>query len=111
MAAANLSSAAAGLWIPGIGLASGIATYTRGKYIQTDLLNQSGRVSLGLLHDAGYDINQAPIAWWMLATDSADKLPSTPLPHRAANLYKSLGTTWRNYSEDAIPATTTLQTK
>jgi hypothetical protein len=111
MTAANLSSTAVGLLIPGVGLASGIATYTRGKYIQTDLLNQSGRVSLGLLHDAGYDINQAPIAWWLLATSSADKLPSTPLPHRAANLYKALGTTWRNYSDDTISATTTLQTK
>ncbi|MEO6805582.1 MAG: hypothetical protein ABI286_11160 [Edaphobacter sp.] len=111
MAAANLSSAAVGLLIPGVGLASGIATYTRSKSIQTDLLNQSGRVSLGLLHDAGYDINQAPIAWWLLATNSADKLPSTPLPHRAANLYKALGTTWRNYSEDTTSATTTLQTK
>jgi hypothetical protein len=72
--------------------------------------DQSGRVSLGLLHDAGYDIGQAPIAWWLLAADTADKLPSTPIPRRAANLYKSIGSTWHNYSE-ASDASTTLQTK
>jgi hypothetical protein len=64
---------------------------------------QSGRVSLGLLRDAGYDIRQAPIAWWLLATDAADKIPSTPIPPRASNLYKSLGSTWRNDSGAKLP--------
>jgi hypothetical protein len=72
--------------------------------------DQSGRVSLGLLHDAGYDINQAPIAWWLLAKSSARDLSSIPLPPRAANLYRSLGMTWHNYSEAAIAPGPTLQT-
>ena len=80
----------------------GTATVIAASVAHEDKRNaedQSGRVSLGLLHDAGYDIDQAPIAWWLLATDSAEILPSSPLPSRAANLYKSLGSTWRNYPE------------
>jgi len=110
MGAANLATTAAGLFIPGVGLANGIATYTTEKKIETDLLNQSGRVSLGLLHDAGYDINQAPIAWWILAKDSHGDLATTSLPPRAANLYQSLGTTWRNYSDTPNSPSTTLET-
>ncbi len=110
MGAANLATTAAGLFIPGVGLANGIATYTAEKKIETDLLNQSGRVSLGLLHDAGYDINQAPIAWWILAKDSHGDLATTSLPPRAANLYQSLGTTWRNYSDTPNSPSTTLET-
>jgi hypothetical protein len=26
--------------------------------------HQSGRVSLWLMHDAGYDVDEAPVAWW-----------------------------------------------
>jgi hypothetical protein len=70
--------------------------------------NQSGRISLGLLHDAGYDINQAPMTWWLLVAGKPDRLPFTSLPPRAANLYKSLGSTWRNYPDVPQP---TVQTK
>jgi len=73
--------------------------------------DQSGRVSLGLLHDAGYDITQAPIAWWLLAKNSAHDISSIPIPPRAANLYKSLGTTWHNYTEASTAPASALQTK
>jgi hypothetical protein len=111
MGATNLATTAGGLFIPGLGLATGIATYTAEKNIETNLRNQSGRVSLGLLHDAGYDIHQAPIAWWILAKDSHGDLATTSLPPRAANLYQSLGSTWRNYSEAPNSPSTTLATK
>ena len=111
MGAANLATTAAGFFIPGVGIATGIATYTAEKKIETNLLNQSGRVSLGLLHDAGYDINQAPIAWWILAKDAHGDLATTSLPPRAANLYQSLGTTWRNYSDAPNSPSTTPETK
>jgi hypothetical protein len=111
MGAANIATTAGGLFIPGLGLATGAATYTAEKKIETNLLNQSGRVSLGLLHDAGYDINQAPVAWWILAKDAHGDLATTSLPPRAANLYQSLGSTWRNYSEAPNPSSTTLETK
>jgi hypothetical protein len=54
---------------------------------------ESGRVSLFLLHDAGYDILQAPLVWWALA--GSKDIASTPLPERAGYIYKALGETWR----------------
>jgi hypothetical protein len=107
----SLAGDAAGLFLPGFSLATGIATYSAEKKIETDLVNQSGRVSLGLLHDAGYDINQAPIAWWILAKGSANDLSVTTMPNRSANLYRSLSSTWRSYSELQSSASGTLQTK
>jgi hypothetical protein len=102
------ASAAGGIIVSGPTL---IASSLVAASDKRNAIDQSGRVSLGLLHDAGYDIDQAPIAWWLLAADTADKLPSTPLPERAANLYKSLGSTWHNYSEDSTQTSATLQTK
>ena len=107
----SLAGDAAGLLLPGFSLATGIATYSAEKKIETDLVNQSGRVSLGLLHDAGYDINQAPIAWWILAKGSANDLSVTTMPNRSANLYRSLSSTWRSYSELQSSASETLQTE
>ena len=57
-------------------------------------LNQSSRVSLGLMHDAGYDVNQAPIAWWLLSRKKVAPLDEMPMSHRAAYLYQILGQTW-----------------
>ena len=111
MTAANLASSAVGAFVPGVGTVTSIATYSRSESIHNDLLNQSGRVSLGLLHDAGYDITQAPIAWWLLAKNSAHDISSIPIPPRAANLYKSLGTTWHNYTEALTAPAPALQTK
>ena len=108
MTIAEIASGVGGLYTFG---ATTIATTSVAAADKRNAEDQTGRVSLGLLHDAGYDIKQAPIAWWLLATDTAQKLPSTPLPPRAANLYKSLGSTWHSYSEVATSATTTLQTK
>ena len=59
-------------------------------------LEQRGRVSLGLLHDAGYDIDQAPIAWWLLASRKPRPLAKIDLPDQAAYLYLELGETWDN---------------
>ena len=56
--------------------------------------DQSGRVSLQLMHDAGYDITQAPIAWWLLASKKPEPIEKIKMPARAANLYMALGTTW-----------------
>lgn len=72
--------------------------------------DQRGRVSLGLLHDAGYDISQAPIAWWQLGTKPGKDLAETPIPYRALNLYKSIGITWHAYSEPSESPSTALQT-
>jgi hypothetical protein len=57
---------------------------------------QRDRVSLFLLQDAGYDVYQAPLAWWALADQKAAGLERAPLPARSLNLYKILGETWHN---------------
>lgn len=63
---------------------------------------QSGRVSLGLLHDAGYDITQAPVAWWLLNSRKPRPAAEIAMPDRAAYLYRTLGEVWR----DATPGRT-----
>jgi hypothetical protein len=56
--------------------------------------DQSGRVSLWLLHDAGYDIDQVPVAWWLLSPKKPQPIADTPLPRRSASLYQFLGDSW-----------------
>ena len=58
------------------------------------LEDQRDRVSISLLHDAGYDIAQAPLTWWLLRAKDSAGLADTPLPSRAAYLYQFLGDTW-----------------
>jgi len=60
--------------------------------------HQSGRVSLSLMHDAGYDVTQAPIAWWLLASKKSKPLDRVAMPDRAAYLYRVLGEMWGGQS-------------
>lgn len=103
MTALNVASAIGGSLVPGLGFV-GLATIPASKSIQTNLLEQSGRISLGLLHDAGYDVQQAPVAWWLLATNPSEGLAQTNLPPRAANLYRTIGLIWKNYPVPVTPA-------
>jgi hypothetical protein len=64
--------------------------------IRTEEKEQSGRVGLVLLHDAGYDIDQAPVAWWLLDPISQQPLTEIEMPDRASYLYGILGETWHN---------------
>jgi hypothetical protein len=64
-------------------------------------LQQSGRVGLCFLHDAGYDIAQAPLAWWLLAPRKPASIDRIMMPPRAATLYIALGTTWHPAAEPA----------
>lgn len=81
--------------------------------IRTEM-RQSERVSLTLLRDAGYDIQQAPVAWWTLLEwkkskggPSAPTLSST-MPEPAAYLYRTLDSVWRP-TGSAIAATHSTQ--
>ena len=56
-------------------------------------MNQSGRVSLDLMHDAGYDISQAPLAWWIVAA-GAKPISETQPPATAVELYRTLAALW-----------------
>jgi len=56
---------------------------------------QSARVSLGLMSDAGYTLAEAPKAWWILSTKETKPMVDVQLPERVQSLYEALGTTWR----------------
>ncbi|HWG16256.1 MAG TPA: hypothetical protein VN678_00245 [Acidobacteriaceae bacterium] len=98
-ALATTAAEYATITVPVVGLATGLSSLgLQGREAHEIIaqLAQSGRVSLCLLHDAGYDINQAPIAWWLLAGKKDKPLDQVKLPIRAETLYDSLGSAWRN---------------
>lgn len=101
LAVTSLGSEAIGLVVPGAGLV-GEAADIGAQEIQTKMLQQSARVSLGLLHDAGYDIDQAPLAWWLLAPNKPEPIAKILLPERAGYVYRALGENWQGLV--AVPA-------
>jgi hypothetical protein len=93
-------------WNPLADAALGIASAPAAIELQR-AMKQNGRVSLELLHDAGYDIDQAPLAWWRLALDSNDSnamATTADIPPLVAYLYRILGETWHNPAAGAPPA-------
>ena len=89
------------------GIGAGIAADVVGNAIKDHIsfgLARSGRVSLCLLHDAGYDIHQAPLAWWHLADKKGKPLDQIDLPARAEKLYESLALAWRNPVMNSAPS-------
>jgi len=62
---------------------------------------QRDRVSIALMHDAGYDIVQAPMAWWDPAKRAS---PDTDIPERVAYLYRILGAVWSHPAGSASAA-------
>jgi hypothetical protein len=91
---ADIAGDVAGAFVPGLGLATDLAGGGAAQHIYDLQLQQSGRVSLCLLHDAGYNLDEAPLAWWLLAAKPNRQLDQTKLPPRAATLYTMLATTW-----------------
>ena len=59
-------------------------------------MEQRIRVSLSLLHDAGYDVTEAPKAWWLLESKESKPLDDIPIPDSAIYAYAILGSTWRD---------------
>ncbi|HWB32264.1 MAG TPA: M48 family metalloprotease [Acidobacteriaceae bacterium] len=92
--AADIAGNVAGAFVPGLGIATDLAGGGAAAHVHKLQLQQSGRVSLCLMHDAGYDINQAPLAWWLLASKKPKPLDTVAIPPRALTLYIALGTTW-----------------
>ncbi len=56
--------------------------------------HQSGRVGLDLMHDAGYDVDEAPMAWWLLASKKAKPVTEIAIPERTEYLYRVLAEVW-----------------
>ena len=95
LVAGDVAGQVAGFFIPGVGLATSLAAYKTAKVMMSHAEQQSGRVALALMHDAGYDLAQAPEAWWILASKAGTDPHLKPPPARAVNLYQELGTTWQ----------------
>ena len=86
------------------GLAIGGATLPAGIYGAKQYhrnLQQRERVSLALLHDAGYDLLQAPIAFWLIAPKDPKPISEVPIPQQSAYLYEMIGQLW---PDGAAPA-------
>lgn len=81
------------------GLAAGVGSIAVQKNALTQSEQQSGRVALCLMHDAGYDIAKAPEAWWTLASKPNKNPHRNPPPARAVNQFIELGTTWHPLAE------------
>ena len=96
MTGVQIAADAGSFFVPGLGIATGLASYKVGSVVLRHAQEQSGRVSLVLLHTAGYDLSEAPKAWWLLAPKKPKDLDEIPLPERAAYLYQTLGTTWKS---------------
>jgi hypothetical protein len=97
---AAYASMIASAFVPngGVGVATGGMVASD---IETREMQQRGRISLVLLHDAGYDIDQAPIAWWLLDPAKAKPLTEIDLPDKAEYLYSVLGEIWHNSATKA----------
>lgn len=95
MQATGWATLAGGAFVPGLGWAGLGGNAIASSVINRHDMEQSARVSLELLQDAQYDIYQAPIAWWVLASSKPKELSRIPMPEHTQYLYQILGTTWR----------------
>ena len=66
------------------------------KDINARLADQRGRVAFCLTHDAGYDIDQAPLAWWLLSSKKNEPIEKVGMPKYSEYLYQVLGKSWHN---------------
>jgi hypothetical protein len=80
----------------GVGAASQVATYKIASDAELRIQRQAARISLCLMKDAGYNLAEAPKAWWILSTKEPKPLVDVKLPERVQYLYEQLGTTWRS---------------
>jgi len=86
------------IWLPPVGLGLDAASLPMGIQAAKDIRlreEQRARVSLDLMQDAGYDIEQAPVTWWLLAEKDSNDLADTPIPRHAEYLFGLLGERWQ----------------
>lgn len=102
MLTAEIAGAAGGAFVPGLGIATTIANDKAAATILRHTEEQSGRVSLGFLHDAGFDVYEAPKTWWLLAPKKPKPLSDISLPERAAYLYSILGESWHTNQQQPL---------
>jgi hypothetical protein len=83
--------------IGGIGwLAPAFLAADKKDDLETAESEQRIRVSLALMHDAGYNLAEAPKTWWLLASKTPKPFNEIKMPDEAIYAYVVLGSTWRN---------------
>ena len=92
LGAMNVAGTAASIFVPGVGLATGIAGARAAAVIERHQEEQSTRTGLCWMADAGFDLREAPVAWWRLKDGKSKGLAKTEVPYRASYLYEVL---WR----------------
>lgn len=108
MLATEIAGATGSAFVPGLGIATTIANDKAAATILRHTEEQSGRVSLGFLHDAGYDIYEAPKTWWLLAPNKTKDISDISLPERAAYLYSVIGESWHTDLPQPLATTNLL---
>ncbi len=81
---------AADILVPGFALVMEAASIDAIKQFRLRE-EQRARVSLDLMQDAGYDIEQAPVAWWLLSEKNSNDLADTRIPRHAEYLFGLIG--------------------
>ncbi len=92
---ANLTGETVGALVPGVGLATIIATNRIGNHILTLEQQQGSRVSLCFMHDAGYNLEEAPEAWHILSAHPGKDVNGKKITPRADSLFIYLDAYWR----------------
>lgn len=81
----------------------GVAVWATAHHIEHSTLlrleGQTDRVSSELLSDAGYDVREAPIAWWKLNSKHPDELWLTEPPEKSGYLFGVLAVTAKTATE------------
>ncbi len=90
--AGTLALTVGGAFVPGLGFA-GLSMSASEAVMRRRDEEQSGRVSLVLLQDAGFDLDEAPKTWWLLSAKNKPQ-GERNMPYRAKYLYRILGTSW-----------------
>lgn len=99
-------AALAASFVPGpVGLAGsavGIGLGANESSVTAKEMKQSARVSLTLMHDAGYDISQTPMAWWLIAAGKKP-LSETYPPAETVELYRTIVAVWSHPQPPVTP--------
>ncbi len=105
LGAANWAGAAASLFIPGVSLATAIATTSVQQHATHLREQQDTRIALALVHDAGYDFEQASLASALLDAPSPKPLDRLKLSPETLDLLSDLG---RLYAPTSLSTTLPL---
>lgn len=96
MLAASIAGGAVGLVIPGASLVPLLTNHAAEERLKRRIMQQNSREALCLLHDAGYDLREAPTMVWKLESKPGESLQDTHISEQVKYLYQLLGTVWRS---------------